>query len=418
MQAIDRFLLLGICLSLISCVLDNPVDETESPTEFEYNAWLLERLYLYPSELPNAFATADTSVALLYKSLSDPYTRYVAKAHSEETITNINTSYVPGDIGVELLLASGNKHPLFIYRIYSKGPAGRAGIPRYANILSINGVDLEGDSAYIRYQNTLSKNKEIVLTVTSRGDTLSPYSLTKESIYAPTVFVDTLDGFIFISIREFTLTTEDPVDGTLGELRKALDATRKADVRIIDVRNNPGGHMSQCIGAADLFVKSGILSTRVDKYFDGNGAATTKRLDYRASSGDLAESGKFVLLANRNTASCGEIFVAAIAENTDIPLLGETTYGKGIGQSSWKTIDGGLAIITNLQLYTPQGTSYHGIGIAPDVQCGDDFTLCAIEKAQSLTNTVVEKKRLNNIPYSLEKQTFYLPRKPWGGAIP
>lgn len=403
---------------MASCLLDNPVNETESPTEFEYNSWLLERLYLYPSELPNAFAIADTSVTLLYESLSDPYTRYVAKTHAEETITSMNTSYVPGDIGVELLLVSENKHPLFIYRIYPKGPAGRAGLPRYANILSINGVDLEGDSAYIRYQNTLLNNKEIVLTLTLSGDTLSPYTLTKESIYAPTVFVDTINGFTFISIREFTLTTEDAIAGTLGELRIALEATREADVRIIDVRNNPGGHMSQCVGAADLFVKSGILSTRVYKYFDGNGSATTKKSDYMANSGDIAESGNFILLANRNTASCGEIFVAAIAENTDILLLGETTYGKGIGQGSWKTIDGGLAIITNLQLYTPEGTLYHGIGITPDFECSDNFSLCAIEKAQSMSNTVAAKTSFNSIPNSLESAIFYSPRKPWGGAIP
>jgi C-terminal peptidase prc len=412
----NLFLLLSSCFGIYSCLLDSPVRETRTPSEFEYNIWLLERLYLYPDEIPEAVVAADTSLIRLYTSLADPYTRYVPKSQSDETITEINTSIIPGDIGVELMLVPASEHPLRIYRVYPQGPAGKAGMLRYSIILSVNGIEFTGDSAYDEYQKVMQSSKELLFTVISGKDTLT-YSLLKETIYAPTVFVDTLYGIPFISIREFTPTTADTENGTLGELKSALETTREAKIRILDVRNNPGGYMSQCIGAADLFVKNGILSTRISRQLEGDGSSVTKKIDVYATAGDIGESGRFILLANRNTASCGEIFVAAIHENTETPLLGETTYGKGIGQGTWKTIDSGLAIITNLQLLTPQGTNYHGKGISPDVECAPDFIQCAAEQAQSM-NLIPIKKIIRSHPLEVQNSgQIYVFRKPSGGAI-
>lgn len=386
-----RFFTVCAVILLSSCFLENPVKETDSPDEFDYNAWLLSKIYLYSEELPDAESAAAGDVSVLYDTLSDPYTRYITPAKSGETEQEMTTSIIPGGIGIELAYSSDDDHPLYIYRVYPGAPAGRAGVPRYGRLLSINGTDLYGDSAYIKYVAVLQTNSSIALRVEKNGDT-TDYDLVKETIYAPTVFIDTFYTVPFISIREFTLTTADKAEGTLGELRAALEETATAPVRVIDIRNNPGGYVSECIASADLFIKNGTIITRFLNTFDANGNAITKRKDFMASSGDIAETGKFVLLANGNSASCAEIFTAALKENAGIPFTGDTTYGKGIGQGTWKTPAGGLAVITQMQFRSPLGNDYHKTGIAPDIACGTESAiLCAARSAVELTGGTLAK---------------------------
>ena len=124
----------------------HPVDSTPAPTEYTYNYWLLQRTYLFEDELPLLDEQGD-SVSELYNKLSDPFTRYVPPAKSEDTKTHINTSIVPGDVGMEYIAFPQSEHPLVIYRVYTESPAGRAGIPRYGNILNVNSVEIVGERA-------------------------------------------------------------------------------------------------------------------------------------------------------------------------------------------------------------------------------------------------------------------------------
>ncbi len=411
-----RFFTVCAVILLASCFLENPVKETGSPDEFDYNVWLLSKIYLYPEELPEAEKASGGDVSVLYDTLSDPYTRYVTPAKSGEAEQQMTTSIIPGGIGIELIYSSGAAHPLYIYRVYPGAPAGRAGVPRYGHLLSINGTDLSGDSAYAKYASVLQTSSSITLRIEKSGDS-ADYALVKETIYAPTVFIDTFYTVPFISIREFTLTTADKAEGTLGELRSALEATSGAPVRVIDIRNNPGGYVNECIAAADLFVKSGTIITRFLKYFDADGNSVINRRDFKASPGDIAEAGKFVLLANRNSASCAEIFTAALKENAGIPFAGDTTFGKGIGQGTWKTSTGGLAIITQMQFRSPLGNNYHKTGIAPDIACGtESAVICAAREALRLTGKTLSKNGTAQNP-ALTADSTIPERKTGGGAL-
>ena len=217
----------------------HPVESTPEPTEYSYNYWLLQRTYLYEDELPQLDENGD-SVQELYSKLSDPFTRYVPPSKSEAAITQINTSIVPGDVGMEYETFPQKEYPLVIYRVYPNGPAGRAGIKRYGNILDANGVDIVGENALGVYDSVLTYSKEITLTVAYATDTVS-YNLTKEDIYAPTVFIDTLNGIPVITITHFKLNTADQKNGSYGELKAYLDSTQNTtEPRLIDLRNNPG----------------------------------------------------------------------------------------------------------------------------------------------------------------------------------
>ena len=372
-----------------------PVESTPEPTEYGFNYWLLQRTYLFEDELPQLDENGD-SVSELYGKLSDRFTRYVAPTKSEETITHINTSLVPGDIGLEYAKFDQLEHPIIIYRVYAESPAGRAGVPRYGNILSVNGIEISGDRAYAIYDSILSYNKNISLKVSYSGDT-STYKLVKEDVYAPTVFVDTINETAVITITGFKLKTADQKNGTKGEMRTYLESTRNStEPRLIDLRNNPGGHVDHCTEMADLFIESGITSIRSRRTFTPDGKRTRHDDEKKATPGDAGENGKFVVLVNKHSASCAEIFAAALQEGAGIPIAGDVTYGKGIGQSTWKTPAGGLAIITNIEFLTPNGNSYHQKGITPDYLCEDASLECGLEALQKYYGVKVLKKGTNN----------------------
>ena len=363
-----------------------PVESTPEPTEYSYNYWLLKQTYLFEDELPQLDENGD-SVQELYNKLSDPFTRYIPPSKSEATITHINTSIVPGDVGMEYEKFPQKEYPLVIYRVYPEGPAGRAGIKRYGNIMNANGVDIVGENAFEVYDSILTYSKDISLTVAYTSDTIS-YNLTKEDVYAPTIFLDTLNGIPIITITSFKLNTADQKNGSFGELKTYLDSTQNTtEPRLINLRNNPGGHVSHCIAMADLFIKEGILSTRTSRDLSVEGKTIYRKNSQKAKAGDSGEKGKFVLLVNKGSASCSEIFAAALQEAANIPVAGETTYGKGIGQSTWKTMDGGLAIITNWEFLTPKGNSYHKKGVVPDFPCESATLSCGIKAIQNYYGT-------------------------------
>ena len=381
------FLLLTACSDFIS-----PVKSTPEPTEYSFNYWLLQRIYLYEDELSNLPVNGD-SIQVLYKTLTDPFTTYTPPSKSEERVTHINTSMViGGDIGMRYFYNRNQEYPIIITQVYPKAPAGRAGVPKYGNILKANNIELKGDKAQNIYDSIVDYSETVNILVAFRNDT-KLYKLKKETVYAPTIFIDTLyqdssknaPGIVFITIEGFKLTTADPDSGTYGELKSYLDSTKSDKrVRVLDLRGNPGGHVNQCIAMADLFVSKGTLSTRRQRSLDEDGETKYTTTSINAKAGDPGESGKFIILANRGSASCAEIFIAAVTETTDIPFVGTRTYGKGIGQSTFYTYAGGLATITNFEFLTPKGNSYHKIGIIPKYECNDLGENCAAQLAHEL----------------------------------
>ena len=325
--------------------------------------------------------------------LKDRYTRYAEPAKSAAVIESRNTSIITGDIGIEFMLDNSYEHPLFVRHVYPQSPADRAGIPKYGNIIAVNGVELAGNDAYGIYRAVFEDTADISLEIEYDGEAKT-YDMKRETIYAPTIFVDTIGGYTVINIREFKPNTLDKENGTYGELQSYLDSTSGDNsVRILDLRNNPGGHVDQCIRMADLFVKEGTLSSRTWFTFSPDGERTKHSNTTKAMAGDPGEKGKFVMLGNSSSASCAEIFIAAVHELADIPFAGVTTYGKGIGQASWKTPAGGLATITTLEFYTPKGNSYHKKGITPDYACESGASIqCAIEVAERHFGKKLNKK--------------------------
>lgn len=410
-----RIMFAILLLSLLGCSdFISPVKSTPEPeSEYAFNYWLLNNIYLYEDELSNLKEDGD-SVQSLYNTLKDPYTNYTPPPKSKDRITHLNTSMIAGDVGMRYFNYPDLEHPIIISRVYPQSPAGKAGVPRYGNIISVNDVELIGDKAKATYDSILTYNKTVKLNVAYKGET-KLYELQKETIFAPTIFVDTLfedtskgyPGIIFITIEGFKPTTVDQDSGSYGELKTYLKSTvSDKRVRVLDLRGNPGGYVKQSTLMADLFVSKGTLSTTQSRSLNADGESIHASSVEIAKAGDPGESGNFIILANQATASAAEIFIAAVTELTDIPLIGSRTYGKGIGQTTFFTYSGGLATITNYHFLTPKGNSYHKVGISPKYECDNTIgEICAAKIANKLYGVKSSYQEDNNLAKQYRENT-------------
>lgn len=368
-----KFALAGLALALAACLMENPASSTSAGSELDFNYWLLGKVYFFDDLPENTFATTSA----LYAAIPDKYTRYSEPSEADSAETSLTTSIVPGGIGITLASYSGETYPLKVYRVYPESPAERAGVPRYATLLDLNGTSLEGDTQGAAYTAALNAADSVYLTYAYSGDTLTA-AMKKETIYAPTVFLDTLTtGHQLLTITEFASSTYDRTNGTIGELETLaaeLDLSKKI---VLDLRSNPGGSLSQCIAAADLFIEGGTLLQIEEKLLYSSGESKLKTLTYEASAGGAGEGGSYLIFFNSGTASCGEVFSMALMRNSgNVETAGTTTYGKGIGQSVYHTQAGGLAVITTMQLYDGEGETYHGAGLSPDYECESANSSC------------------------------------------
>ncbi len=415
MHAWSRFspFMVVVCIFLLAACSNfiHPVKSTPEPTEYSFNYWLLQRTYLYEDELPNLAEDGD-SVQDLYKTLKDPYTSYIPPSKSETAKQQLSTSVIiGGDIGMRYYNYKDLEHPILISRVFPKAPAGRAGVPRYGNIISANEIELTGERAAITYDSILSYSKNVNIRVAYKGDT-TLYKLKKETVFAPTVFVDTLyrdsakgyPGIVFVTIEIFKDSTENLKFGTYGELKDYLDSTTSDKrVRVLDLRGNPGGIVRQCLNVADLFVSKGTLSTRHSHSLTADGGSTHYTTVETAHPGDPGETGNYIILADRTSASCAEIFIAAVTELTDIPFIGTRTYGKGVGQTPYDTYAGGIAKITNFEFFTPKGNSYNQKGIFPKYECNDVIgESCAAQIAKKIYGVKIPKQETVLAKYGTE----------------
>ena len=158
----------------------------------------------------------------------------------------------------------------------------------------------------------------------------------------------------------------------------------------MDLRNNPGGMIDAMVNCLDRLVGRGVVATAVRKD-DGTGSNKTV---YEAVTAQEV-SVPIAVLVDRNTASLGELFAAVLKDFGKATLIGETTYGKGTGQTTYKLPDGSYLKITDFTYYPPSGNSFHLIGLTPD-------TRITLTEAQAATRYTMAKDK---DPYILEAFT-------------
>lgn len=316
----------------------------------------------------------------MYAQMNDPYTYYVDPSHAMALLSSWTSSEQKLDAGFELDSAYIPEKRV-IKKVFENSPADKAGIKAGDEIVEIEGV-VPGKNTVFNRLSVASEGDTITYTVKRDSSNLI-FPVLIEPYNMPTVELSFKDSIPVIKISEFTRQTSND-SGTYGEFIRYLQATKDYKTTIIDLRNNGGGEVPQCIAMAQELLSKGdtaigITSMVPDTVHKKQASETTFYINERDG---LFKDRYFVFLANEYTASCSEIMLVGVVSNKRYPIVGKNTYGKGIGQTSFFTFSYSLVSITNMRTIDKDGNTYHRYGLVPDFDIIDDAI--ALDKAVAL----------------------------------
>ncbi|CAA0823695.1 Carboxyl-terminal-processing peptidase 1-chloroplastic [Striga hermonthica] len=320
--------------------------------------WLKKKEDVLGSPI-QARSRAHEIIRRMLASLGDPYTRFLTPAELSKmarydmTGIGINLREIPDDKGEIKLKVLG---------LLLDGPAHSAGVRQGDELLSINGVDVKGKSAF-EASSMLQGPSETLVNITIKHGNCGPVQsimVPRQSIAKTPVFYrleqvkNGSNSVGYVRLKEFNaLARKDLVIA----MRRLKDMG--ASYFILDLRDNLGGLVQAGIEIAKLFLDKGETVT----YTVGRDPQSVKNIV--ADTSPLF-STPLIVLVNKNTASASEIVATALHDNCKAVLVGERTYGKGLIQSVFELNDGSGMVVTIGKYVTPNHTDINGNGVDPD----------------------------------------------------
>jgi carboxyl-terminal processing protease len=296
------------------------------------------------------FDDAHKCVETMVMSLGDKYTRFLDKEAFADEKAQIDAKL----FGIGIQIAIDDKNRLIIFNSYEGTPAYKAGLKPADEIVSIDGrptkgLTVEEAAKLIRG----AVDTEVALTL--RRDEKGTFTLRIKRAEIPVRAVQTakmLDNDIgYIRLSSF-ISQQAPV-----EMRDALCKLSSAKGLILDLRDNPGGLLTNAIEIANMFLSSGAIVSTVD----GDGYKSRTQADGRPIC-----TQPLVLVINQGSASAAEITSGALHDNDRARLVGQKSYGKGLVQGISRLQDGSGLNITIAHYLTPNDVDINRKGIAPD----------------------------------------------------
>ena len=209
----------------------------------------------------------------------------------------------------------------------------------------------------------------IELTIRRRGERKALiFNVVREIIQIQSVKADILEKSIgYLRLTSFNENSGKQIEREIKKLEKNKDVKSY----ILDLRNNPGGLLSQAIKISDFFLDNGeIVSTKSRK--------PSENRKWFAKKGDLTNGKVLIVLINYGSASASEIVAGALKDHKRAILLGENSYGKGSVQSIIPLKNDGAIRLTVAKYYLPSGKSISEVGVSPDIEIdeeNDDFRI-------------------------------------------
>lgn len=329
-----------------------------APETFD-TAWdLVKTRYVDPG-MVDEDAMLEAAIDAMLLTLEDEgHTRYLTAEESQTDRQNLQGEYV--GVGIQV---NQRDDDIVVVAPIDQSPAQEAGIQAGDVLVSIDGVDITGQSVdEVVNQVRGEEGSQVTLTFV-REDEAAPisFTLTRRTIDVSSVAWTMLEGNIAdIRLTQFTSGSGDDVALALEEARAA-----GAEGVILDLRNNPGGYINEAIQIGSMFVPEGetIFITQVR---DGSQEAHTATAQPQ-HIGDLP----LVVLINEGSASSSEIVSGAVkANNPNATVIGETTFGTGTVLSNFGLGDGSSLLLGTELWLTPEGKLIKNQGIRPDVVVG------------------------------------------------
>ena len=295
----------------------------------------------------------DAAINGMLQSL-DPHSAYMNPESFENMGTETKGEF--GGLGIEITMEAG-----FVKVItpIEDSPADKVGVKAGDYIIKINEKQVKGLNIMEAVKLMRGKiGTPINITVRRlEVDEDLKFTIIRDIVKVREVSSSILDNVGYLRLRAFNEQSSKQLVKKINNFKKT-----KKDLNgyILDLRNNPGGLLSQAIKITDLFLDSGeIVSTR--------GREKNDIKIYTARKGDMLKGKPLIVLINRGSASASEIVSGALKDHKRAILLGEKTFGKGSVQSIIPLKDKGAIRLTIAKYYLPSGTSISQIGVDPDI---------------------------------------------------
>ncbi|PJE34412.1 peptidase S41 [Pseudooceanicola lipolyticus] len=287
----------------------------------------------------------------------DPHSSYLSP--EDAAAMRVQTRGEFGGLGIEVTQEEGF---VKVVSPIDGTPADEAGIEAGDFITHVDGESVLGltlDKAVELMRGPVGS--EIVITVVREGED-EPFdvSIVRDTIKLTAVRARTEGNTVVLRITTFNDQTTPNLEAGLKEQIEEAGGMENINGIVLDLRNNPGGLLTQAISVSDEFLDSGeIVSTRGRNPEDGE--------RFNATPGDMAEGKPMVVLINGGSASASEIVAGALQDHRRAIVVGTKSFGKGSVQTVMPLRGDGAMRLTTARYYTPSGRSIQALGVSPDI---------------------------------------------------
>ena len=362
-----RFKIKNLLIIILICnfsTISKSANEDDIYKKIDLFSEVLDKINKEYVEDVNQSDAMDAAINGVLQSL-DPYSAYMSPDSFENMQTETSGEF--GGLGIEVGMEAG------VVKVISpidNSPASKVGIKAGDYIVKINDIQVQGKSlteAVDLMRGPVGTDIEITVRRVGEKKALT-FVITRDIIKVASVKSEIIDDKTgYIRLTSFNENSSDQIEDKIKEFKK----NGKVKNYILDLRNNPGGLLSQAIKISDFVLENGeIVSTKSKRKFENR--------KWFAKRGDVLNGETMIVLINYGSASASEIVAGALQDHKRAVLVGESTYGKGSVQSIIPLKNDGAIRLTVSKYYLPSGKSISQVGVTPDIEIAegsDDFRI-------------------------------------------
>ena len=347
----------SIFLSFFLSNLSFPANDESIYDKIDLFGEVLDKINNEYVEEINQSDAMDAAINGVLQSL-DPYSAYMSPEILKEMQTETSGKF--GGLGIEVTMEAG------VVKVISpidNTPAEREGVKAGDYIVKINDIQVQGKTLSEAVELMRGPvGSEINITVRRRGIKKAIiFNITREIIKVESVKSKIIDDTVgYLRLTSFNENSSDQIKEKIRKFRK----NNRVEKYILDLRNNPGGLLSQAVKISNFFLNSGeIVSTK--------GRKKRENRKWFAKKGDIIDGKTLIVLINYGSASASEIVAGALQDHKRAILIGENSFGKGSVQSIIPLINNGAIRLTISKYYLPSGKSISDVGVIPDIEIAE-----------------------------------------------
>ena len=347
-----------LLLFIISFSKVNATNEDDIYKKIDLFSEVLDKINKEYVDDVNQSEAMDAAINGVLQSL-DPYSAYMSPESFQDMQTETSGEF--GGLGIEVGMEYG------VVKVISpidNSPASKVGVKAGDYIVKIDDIQVQGKSLTEAVELMRGRvGTDIEITVRRRGEKKAlTFIITRDIIKIASVksrIIDEKTGYL--RLTSFNENSSDQIKDKIKEFNK----NKKIKNYILDLRNNPGGLLSQAIKISDFFLDNGeIVSTKSKRKYENR--------KWFAKKGDILKDNTMIVLINYGSASAAEIVAGALQDHKRAILVGESTYGKGSVQSIIPLKNDGAIRLTVSKYYLPSGKSISDVGVTPDIEISEN----------------------------------------------